>query len=137
MNREEAKTIRGILEDAVRTVSLKGYKVELGRCTFDDMGAEFRLNVKTITEDGIALGKEAADFKRAAAMFGLKPEDLGREFVCAGDRYRLTGYRARASAKPFLGARVRDGRTFIFAERAVIAGLATAKAEDAAAGKQS
>lgn len=79
--------------------------------------------IKETDEDGNALGASAKDFKKYAVMFGLKADDLGREFVTHGETFRITGLKPKSQKYPVLGENVRTGKTFKFPVETVKSGL--------------
>jgi hypothetical protein len=63
---------------------------------------------------------EAANFKKMAHLYGLKPEHLNQKFVYHGEEYELTGLNARARSAPFLATRCNDGKRFKFKTMTVV-----------------
>lgn len=94
-----------------------GIKIELGRGSMDrsyKVGT-LKLELSSVGEDGTAENREALDFKRMAPLYGMKADDLGREFAAGGKRYKISGWRIKAPAKPILAARVDNGKEYIWA----------------------
>lgn len=79
--------------------------------------------IKVTDTDGNVLTAEAKAFQRYAVMFGLKAEDLGREFKNRGETFRITGLKPKSPKFPVLAENVRSGKTFKFPEAVVLAGL--------------
>lgn len=112
------KLLRPALEKALKPVEdALGIKIELGTGVMDREGkvGTLKLELSTVGEDGTSEKREALDFKRMAPLYGLKASDLGREFSVGGKRFRISGWRVRASAKPIIAARVDNGREYIWA----------------------
>ncbi len=105
-----------------------GLSAKLGRTTFDVTTFSTKVEVATLNADGDANSKEAEAFKCHAKHYGLKPEDLGREFACRGDRFRIIGLLTRARKYPILCERLSDGQAIKFGEHWIVN---TLRAEDA------
>jgi len=65
-------------------------------------------------KDGLVVTKESEDFKRLAPRYGLQPDDLGREFVCTEQRYRIIGLSTRSRNNPIHAQRIGNGKTYSF-----------------------
>jgi hypothetical protein len=89
----------------------------------DSLPVMLQFLIKQTDTDGNILTAEAKDFQKYAVMFGLKPEDLGREFVSRGETFRITGLKPKSPKFPVLAENVRSGKSFKFPEAVVLAGL--------------
>ena len=113
LTRPQLKAFRKDFEDAVVALEQKyGFTLSLGKITYSD--TDFR---STITATKVVEGKttEQVQFEEHAALFGLKPEDFGKNFIVDGKQYELTGLRPSAPAWPVIGKRA-DGKPFKFKE---------------------
>lgn len=62
-----------------------------------------KLEVSLVDDGGMALSREAEDFKVIATLRGLQPTDLGRTFNDSrGNEHKIVGWRMRAATKPVL-----------------------------------
>ncbi len=124
INKQNLIILRKQLEEALAPVAAKnGLKLSMGRCTFDPKGiAAFKLDVSAIV-GGAAVTREALDFPKLAAAYGLERADLGREFVIRGERYQVTGINSLSRKMPICGKRISTGQAFKFPAEAVIAAL--------------
>lgn len=79
----------------------------------------------TVTDSvGEVVTPEAQDFKRCAVMFGLKPEDLGREFMAlSGKRFKICGAKPRNRKYPILAKCVITDKVYKFSENQVVDAL--------------
>lgn len=89
----------------------------------DALPVMLQFMIKDVDEDGNVLTAEAKAFQKYAVMFGLKAEDLGREFMFRGETFRVVGLRPKSPKFPVLAENVRTGKTFKFREADVLAGL--------------
>lgn len=94
------QAIRKDLAAALAAVESKyGVKIGLDNFRFTDNSFHTKMTVAVeneSTESG-ADPKWIADFYRNYFSFGLKKEDLGREFMMNGKKARLVGSRSRAN----------------------------------------
>jgi hypothetical protein len=126
-NRANVRALHAEVEAALKPIAEKyGLLLERKGRTFyrDSLPAGFQFVVATEGADGEVLDSKAKDFQRLAGSFGLKAEDLGKEFISGhGERYRITGLNPRAKRYPILGERVSDGKTYKFGAITVKHGL--------------
>jgi hypothetical protein len=113
-------------EEALRPIAEKyGLTLDHKGRTYrrDALPVMFQLLITEKDEDGNKLSAAARDFQKYAIMFGLEADDLHREFVHQGDRFRITGVKPRSRKFPILGENVRTGKTYKFPVETVKAGL--------------
>src|SRR5271163_917658 len=65
------------------------------------------------------LASMQADFKRAAASYGLKPEQYGTIFKYGRSSYKLVGINTRARTTPIHGQSVTNGKVYRLPESAI------------------
>lgn len=112
------KDLRTKMQEALDGLFLKtGIQLKVGNCTFDAMTADFKVKAIAMGEDGKPHDPEAEAFLHNAHLWGLKPEDLGREFDFRGETHRVAGLKTRSRKYPFLVERVRDGRRLKFTDQ--------------------
>lgn len=102
MDRPEVRRIREALQDHLDDFDLDGYDVKLGACRFD-ADATFKLTITPTNGES----QTAADFKRCAARYGLKPSDLGQTLPDGGV---VVGLKTRNKKYPILVER--QGRRY-------------------------
>jgi len=84
LDRPTVKYIRERLETAVAPVADElGIAIDFGSCTFKTSNCRLQLKVSVLDGDGKAITEESESFKNSAKLFGLEPDDLGREFVAS------------------------------------------------------
>lgn len=121
IGRIECQIIGTKAEQALREAFAQfNLEVKRGNATYDLSGGycEIRFQFNLRKADGTVETKEAADFKRAAFLYGLKPEDLGRTFTLGRQTFTLCGLKTKSQKYPILG-RAADGKVFKFSHRDV------------------
>lgn len=125
-DRDSVKLTRTRLEEALEGFGEKfGCEVKVGNASFDRDGGycTFKLELAVVGEGGVVQTKEMSNFRQLAALYGLKPEDLGAEFTARGETYRIIGANPKSGKYPIIGERVKDGKGFKFSDSAVRAAL--------------
>ena len=113
-NKHNLQDLREVIEAALIVASEEtGLDMQLGGCRFSSNSATFKLEVKTLDEEGRAFDEGAANFKVFAADFGLIPDDLGKTFTSARTTYTICGLKPKNRKYPII-ARKSSGRTFKF-----------------------
>lgn len=114
MDREAVRLIASRIESELQNLSNElGIDIQRGRGTYRDGSLSLKLEISLITESGEVLTKEAQDFKSAAHLYGLQPEDLGREFINVnGERCVITGLKRRASRYPITYRSLASGKGY-------------------------
>jgi len=104
-----------------------GCQIEVGRASFarDGSNCTFKVECATLSADGTAETKEVSAFRQMAEMYGLSPDDFGKTFVNAGQKFTISGLSTKAKQYPILATRV-DGKTFKFPVDMVKLALAAA-----------
>ena len=110
-------TLRTEMNEALKGIAEKyGMTISAEKATYGSTYASFKVELALTKEDGTVLSKEAEAFRMYANLFGMKPDDLGREFEVAGKRYKLAGYMASKRKFPFLAECLTDGKEYGFTE---------------------
>lgn len=100
MNRQQANRIRARLEAALLTVAAEcDVDVKLSGGTFNDVS--FRPRVEFFDRGGEDK-REQERFRREAPLYGLDPDDLGREFVFLKGKAVVVGLAKRPGRLPVL-----------------------------------
>jgi hypothetical protein len=76
-----------------------------------------------IIANGQVQSREAEEFVRYAQLYGLKAEDLGREFESNGKRFTVSGLKPNSRAYPLLGKEIGTDRVFKFKAAPIVAKL--------------
>jgi len=114
LDRPTVKQINSEINEALAAIAQK-YKLAVKPvgCSFNaaEMGIRTTLQVVSST------GENLVDKKRwntYAPLYGLTPEDFGREVVIMGNRFRLVSLNAKCKKYPFVAVRLRDGKRYKF-----------------------
>lgn len=93
IDRQSLVVLRAEIEAALAALAVKHkLQIEVGGASFlPGKSVTFKLECAKIGDNGIALTKEAETFKLYATTYGLKPEDLGREFVMNRQKMKIVG----------------------------------------------
>jgi len=130
IDRNAVTEIRQKLQDQLDSVAAElGVRIQVGNASYDGVGnmnVTYKVEVAVLDADGNVQDRAAVDFARDAALYGLKSDDLGTEFVCRGKTYRITGLQRRARKAPILAELVGTGKTYKFPAVTVKMLLATA-----------
>ena len=118
-DKSAAREVHEAALEALKPVAERfGLAVKMLGGTF--LGPNFKpgFEFAVVTADGQVLDSEAEDFKMTARVFGLKPEDLGREMQGwkPGQRVKLVGYRPKGRGTPFTVQDIADGRRYRMSE---------------------
>ena len=104
ITRQTMQQIRERLEDALQGVSDDmGLQITVGRGSFGNDNATFKLNIATTNEDGTANNKEATDYLSLCGYDSrFNKEWLNSTVDFRGTPYTLVGHKTRASKYPFV-----------------------------------
>jgi hypothetical protein len=120
-----AREIAKATEAALADVCAKyGVEVKYKGGSFTSNTFNPKIEFSVVSEDGTAITREVEDFKRYSEMFGLSPEDFGKEFRSNGQVFKVCGLKPNSPKLPVL-AKALDGRVFKFQASAVAAKLHT------------
>ena len=113
-DRSKVKLIREVVQNELDKLGEKlKLKFNLGSASFTSNNIHFKMEVAGFGEDGKAVTSEMEMFKRYAMMYGLKPDDLGKQFNSwNGNTYTITGLSTRRSKYPIHAEK--DGKKFKF-----------------------
>ena len=108
MNRQKAKKISAAIEAAMKSVEVEfGVKIEVSGGTFDAAGFKPRVQISEIV-DGQVVTPELT------ALRVYYPDAEGREISLRGERFKVIGYRPRATKMPFVvEAMDGSGKTYV------------------------
>ena len=111
LTRADVRALRDRLEAALAGFG-DDVQVTVGSATYSPNNATFKVELAAVGEDGEAVTKEAEDFQRYCRIYGLRPEDLNREFEYGGTRYKLIGCKPRSTKFPLLAENVGSGKVY-------------------------
>jgi hypothetical protein len=107
------KSLRTLGNEALKEVGEKlGVTIKLGNATYapDGSSATMKLEINAIREDGKSPAQ--VQFEKVCAIYGLKPEDFGREVTVNGERFTIAGLNTKAPKNCVNIKRVSDGKGF-------------------------
>jgi len=92
-----------------------GLVVEYKSGSFSDTSFKMRIELATISEDGEANTQERTDFLRYAEIYGLSPDDYGREFTNhKGNTFKICGLASRSRKYPVLATKIGSDDVYKF-----------------------
>jgi len=110
-------------ETAVKPLAKElGVVIDLGNCTFQTSNCRFQLKVAVLDPNGKPITEETDSFRSNAKLFGLEPEDLGKEFVFRGQSYTICGFKPKSRKYPVI-AQSDNGKNYKFACQTVLRAL--------------
>lgn len=128
-NRTNVAAIQSEILAAVAAVAAKhGIAVKPGAGKFSAKNATLKLELATLGENGQAQTREAEDFTKYAAMFGLKPEHLGKQVRLSNTPYRIIGLRMSAPKRPILLQAVGSTKMVVCPPETVLLALSLSRA---------
>lgn len=115
MDRAVVKRLADDLEVVAKAIaSERGLSVRYAGGNYGSSHATLKFEFSVIGGDGVVQDRMAEDWKRMAPMFGLKAEDLAKEFRTGQATYRIVGLKPGASKYPIVAERTSDGKRFKF-----------------------
>jgi hypothetical protein len=123
LDRPTVKYITKRLESAVKPLAeALGVAIDFGSCTFNTSNCKLQLKVSVLDGDGRAITEESESFRSNAKLFGLEPDDLGKEFTFRGQLYTICGLKPKSRKYPVI-ARADNGKDYKFPCRTVLEAL--------------
>lgn len=114
MNKAQTQKIRESANVALALVAEElGLQITIKNGTFDSGQVTFKVEFAEIGDSGMAMTKEAEDFKSYARRYGMTEDQLGAKFTSRGEEYTITGCAPRSRKYPILAER-NDGKTYKF-----------------------
>ena len=112
--------IRPEIDEVLKAVGERHNVVlKLGRGSYDDNGATFKLDVMPVAETGEVITPAIKEWHRYAEAYGFDKDDLGKEFVCNRQVFTICGLNPRKRKHPVL-AKTSIGKVFCFGEDSVL-----------------
>lgn len=125
-NRANVRILNEEILDALKPLAEKhGLVLEKNAKTYyrDRLPGMYQFIIRVEDDDGKVLDTKAQQFRDGALHVGLNPDDLGKEFLSRGSRYKITGLNLRARKYPVLAENLSNGKTYKFGESTVKMGL--------------
>jgi len=100
----------------------KKYNLQLKtRRTYGYTDKNFRVEVEgVVVENGVAETREAQCYKQLATHYGLDPNDLYKEFISRGRRFKIMGLKPKNFRYPVVVEELPTGKRFKFSVDAVV-----------------
>ena len=101
------------IEAALKELGEKlGVTIKVGSGNFQPDGSAgmLKLELTEIREDGVSA--EEIAFRKVCSLYGLKPEDYGKELKIRNETFKLVGINTRAPKSPVEIERIPDGVRF-------------------------
>ena len=93
-----------------------GITIRAGTARFRESTAELKLELAVIGGDGRAARREAEEFAKYHAMYGLEAGDLGQVVILDREEHRLVGLAPNRPKYPIVMERLRDGKVVLCTE---------------------
>lgn len=107
IDREACRYLRDAIDENLAEIAAElGVSVKAGSASFTGKNVTFKVEFAILDASGQAQTKESDAFKLYATSYGLKADDLGREFVDRNVRYKIIGLMPRSTRFPILCQRV-------------------------------
>lgn len=114
LDRTAVRRINDDIQSALDAVAKRyGVQIKVGNSRFSNTNCTTKIDISTVNEGGTVMTKEATDFNRFAANFGITKK-LGDTFDFRYDRYEITGLKPRSSKYPVLAKSLSNGKIFKF-----------------------
>lgn len=117
------------LERAIKAMNKElGLHIGLTKATRSIHNMEFTVEAAIRSPRGVVMGRTAEAFLMGAEKVGLEASDLGRQFDCGAERFRVVGLKPRVK-NPVICERLepKSDRLFQMPSRVVVSHLRRAK----------
>jgi len=99
--RQTVKNLRSELDRALADLSAKyGISIDVGNAKFSSTEVNFKLNINTTSDSGVAYTREAEAFERHKHMYGMGHLNIGDKVTVNGKSFILEGFNPRAKRYP-------------------------------------
>ncbi len=123
LDRDKIKYIRKRIESVLKPLADElGVVIDVCNCTFQSSNCRFQLKVAVLDSGGKPVTEEIELFNCSAKLFGLEPDDMGREFIYRGQSYIVCGINPKSRKYPVI-ARSVNGKNYKFTCEIVIKAL--------------
>lgn len=119
-DRNNTRIVREKLQEAVRGIEEElGIQIKFGNASFSNSIVTIKTECAIKGAEGEIVGQAAEDFKKLAELYGLKPDDLGKEFDHMRDTFTIIGLKPKSKKYPILAKEKYSKKVFKFPARAV------------------
>lgn len=108
---ELVNALRQALQNAANDF---GVTIELGTPRYDENRLTFKVEAFVAGNGNQGESSAAIQFRAAATLLGLQPEDLGKTFQSRGDTYQIVGAKIANRKYPILAKNIKNGKTYKF-----------------------
>ena len=123
LNRANIRLLGTKIEAALEAVGKElGVSFQIPDFRFKTNTGTVKIKFGMINESGKPINKLEDDFKIHFLSHGIPEEYLGKQFKVSGRQFTLTGYRPKATKRPFVGKSER-GKEYIFTKNDVLRGF--------------
>lgn len=115
MDKRTANRLHSAMENDLQALAEKhGLTIRQKGGSISRTGGVFKFEVAIKETKSGEIGGIAADaFRQIATVFGMKAEDLGREFVAHGIKHKIVGCKTSRTSKPIL-TKAENGRDYVW-----------------------
>jgi len=113
---ETIKAIRADLNQAVEAINKKyNVAIRAGNASYDPTGgtATIKLDVVALGDGGAQRDIPAELFIQFAPRIGLKPDDLGKVVTIQGRKFKVAGYKPKATKNNIIIKSIDDGKVYV------------------------
>lgn len=101
MNKEKIRELRSAIAATLEAFTDTDILFEVGNAKYDDSSVTFQLKcVETGGNPEVSIGE--VDFKKYCSVFGLKPEDYGKQFESQGKTFTVCGIKIKNRKYPII-----------------------------------
>lgn len=110
---ETYKILRAKLQPHLDAISKEmGITLSMGHGSFKSHEGSLKLHLNEVGVAGEKLAS-VSEWNTYAPLYGFSKDDLGKEFICGGNTYKITGWTSRRYKMPIDAVRS-DGKKFKF-----------------------
>lgn len=114
----DRNTVKVLMDDcrvALESVAQKyGLTLDRKGNTYrrDSLPVMFHFLIQKTDEKGNVLSAAHQEFRKYALLFGLHPDDFGKEVCLNGDWFKISGLKPKSRKFPILGVHMKSGKEF-------------------------
>tara|TARA_B110000483_G_scaffold188920_1_gene224036 strand:+ start:276 stop:701 length:426 start_codon:yes stop_codon:yes gene_type:complete len=119
IDRNVCKNIRSELDAELTSVGKKlGVSLRMGKCTYANGSATFKLEVELLSESGRPVSREERYLNENHELLDIPKEWIGAKLRDSSDGklYYLRGYKVRSPKRPFIIEEVGTGTRYVTSE---------------------
>ena len=116
IDKDQLRVLRADIEAAIADVAVKHKcSLSLGRATFipEQGTATFKLEVAMHGAGNAPRNLAAEQFTACAELYGLRPEDLGKEIMLQDRKFRISGLKPKARKNNIIVREIGTGKEFV------------------------